>query len=329
MNVGSILRMVLVSLTLVFFACAHHQKLPFETIHSVYSAGNDRETLISQQAPVFMALDYRADHNRIGRPSARLDDQGREDIYVDSQFPVIYFMEQTFSTPKDYYTNLIYRVHFSETPFKMIPFYLTAGKNVGLIVVITLDSRQKPVLITTVHTCGCYLAIVPTTFLPSEALPTSWKAHSLQVYGEKLPWQLDYSKTEHPKVIVHLRPGVHRVMNLEVIDEKQLQDLGRFNIIKASLKPMTDLERIPLENGFTSFYYQNGPLKGHVKGSIKPFESLFLSLPSLDFFVGADKAYADRRKTGDPFYTSLKPWNRSASNMWNFKEFLMFWGWNL
>ena len=65
------------------------------------------------------------------------------------------------------------------------------------------------------------------------------------------------------------------------------------------------------------------------KGFIKPRESLFLSLPSLDPLVGYDKVYGDRRETGNPFYTSLKPWNREASDMWDFPEFLTFWGWRL
>jgi hypothetical protein len=81
--------------------------------------------------------------------------------------------------------------------------------------------------------------------------------------------------------------------------------------------------------GFTSFYHQKGPLKGHVKGSVKFLESIFLSLPSLDFFVGTDKVYGNRQETGNPFYTSLKPWNRNASDMGNFARFLEFWGWRL
>jgi len=314
---------------LLFCGCAHHQRLPEETFHTAYAVHDGQETQFLQHAPVFLVYNYPADYNRIGRPSAGYDDQGQEQIYVDSHYPVVYFQKQSFATPKGHYTNLVYRVHFPETPFRLIPFYLTYGKNVGLMVVITLDSRQKPVLVTTVHTCGCYLSIVPTTFLPRESLPLNWQQTPLEVYGEKLPWQLDYAKPENPKLLVHLRPGVHRVIDLKIIDERELQDPSRFTLINALLAPVRELEKIPLGDGFTSFYYQAGPLKGHVKGSVKLFESLLMSLPSLDFFVGTDKAYADQKETGNPFYTSLKPWNRSASNMWNFAEFLAFWGWRL
>ena len=52
------------------------------------------------------------------------------------------------------------------------------------------------------------------------------------------------------------------------------------------------LKTLPLGDGtFTSFYYERWPLTGHVKGAIKPWESLLLSLVSLDFFVGMDKEY--------------------------------------
>jgi hypothetical protein len=38
------------------------------------------------------------------------------------------------------------------------------------------------------------------------------------------------------------------------------------------------------------------------------------------------RIYGDGRKTGNPFYTSLKPWNRTASDMGNFAGYLKFWG---
>jgi len=33
--------------------------------------------------------------------------------------------------------------------------------------------------------------------------------------------------------------------------------------------------------------------------------------------------------TKNHLYTSLKPWNRTESDMWNFARFLEFWGWRL
>ena len=322
-------RLILSALMVILTACAHHQKIPFEAIHTVYAAAGAADSQIRQYAPLFLTHDYQVPYNRIGRPAAKYDDQGHELIYVDSQDPVIYFAKRDFTTLKGTYTNLIYRVHFPEVPFSLIPFNLTAGNNIGLMVVVTLDLQQRPVLVTSVHTCGCYLAIVPTSFLPRDALPVKWSAKPLSVYGETLPGLVDYSKTSGPKLLAYLRPQVHRIMDLKIIDREELQDDRRFSIIEAPLKPLQELENIPLGDGFTSFYYQEGILKGHVKGSIKPLESIFMSLPSLDFFVGTDKVYADSRESGNPFYTSIKPWNRNASEMWDFAKFLAFWGWRL
>jgi hypothetical protein len=314
---------------LLLSACAHHKKITLETTRTVYSADTCQDALVYDYAPLFLTHNYGASYNRIGEPSARYDDRGNEQIYIDSGNPTIFFLKKSFTTPKSNYTNLIYRVHFPKVPFRLIPFYLTAGKNVGLIVVITLDSQQRPVLVTTVHTCGCYLVIVPTSFLPRDALPVKWREKPIRAYGENLPWVLDYSKIRDPKLLIHLRPGVHRVMDLEIIAKHNLQDSRQFNFIYADLKPVRELEKIPKDGGTTSFYHQKGLLKGYVKGSVKPFESIFLSLLSLDFFVGTDKVYADTQEYGNPFYTSLKPWNRNASDMWDFAAFLKFWGWQL
>ena len=107
--------------------------------------------------------------------------------------------------------------------------------------------------------------------------------------------------------------------------------MGRESLekIATQLLPMEDLDAISIDGKTTSFYYKEGVLKGHVKGSIKYWESIFMSLFSLDLFVGMDKAYSDTELTGNPFYTSLKPWNRNSSNMWDFAGFLEFWGWRL
>jgi hypothetical protein len=314
---------------LILVACAHHQRIPPETISTVYSTYAGQDTPVYHYAPLFLAHNYQASYNRMGRPSARFDDRGNEEIYIDSRKPTIFFMKNNFTTSKGRYTNLIYRVHFPKVPFSVIPFYLTAGKNVGLMVVITLDSQERPILVTTVHTCGCYLVIVPTSFLPRDALPVKWREKPIHAYGETLPWLLDYSKIQDPKLLIHLRPGVHRVMDLEIISNLELRDSLRFNIIYADLNPARELKKIPLNSGHTSFYHRKGFLKGYVKGSVKPLESIFLSLLSLDFFVGTDKVYADPQEYGNPFYTSLKPWNRKASDMWDFATFLKFWGWQL
>jgi hypothetical protein len=323
------LRILMLAVFLILSGCAYHQKIPFEKTETLYQGQDANDNLILRQAPLFLTYDSASVYNRIGRPAATYDDKGKEEIYVDTEHPVIYYLKRSFTTSKGKYTNLIYRVHFPEVPFSLFPFYLTAGKNVGLLTVITMDADNRPVLVTTVGTCGCYNAILPTTYLPHNALPVNWPDKTILNYGERLPSHLNYSNEKNPKLMIYLRPGVHRVMDITVVDEQAIKTSPHFTIIQAPLKPMQELEHIPIDSGTTSLYYNTGVLKSHVKGSVKPWESILLSLPSLDFFVGSDKVYGDRDKTGIPFYTSLKPWNREASDMWDFATFLKFWGWKL
>ena len=320
---------LLLPVVLIFSGCAHYQKIQQMEKSTVFLGESKKESIVQRQAPLFLTHNFTATYNRIGRPSAKYDNNGQEQIYIEADNPVIYYLKRDFSTKNGNYTNLIYRVHFSKIPYSLVPFHLAAGQNVGVMIVITINSAKKPVLITTVHTCGCYRAIVPTSYLRNEALPLKWKEEPLRVYGETLPGRLDYAGIENPKLLVYLRPGVHRVMDLEVIDDKELQEGRSLAIVPTPLKPIQDLEYIPLNGETTSLYHKKGVLKGYVKGSIKIWESVFLSLLSMDFFIGTDKVYGDAKETGNHFYTSLKPWNRSASDMWNFGQFLEFWGWRL
>ncbi|HKI48519.1 MAG TPA: hypothetical protein VKA69_04280, partial [Desulfobacteria bacterium] len=245
--------------------------------------------------------------------------------------PAMYWMQQEFNTSKSTYTNLIYRIHFPEVPISLLPFYLTAGKNVGLLFIITLDEKSRPVLVTTSGTCGCYAVTIPTQHLDKSAYPKDWnRGEPLHIYGETLPRLLNFSAFDQPKLLVHLRSDVHRVMDLEVVGAAKLGESGIQKTIETSLLPMGNLEKIPAGYGrTTSLYYNTWPYRGLVKGSFKCWETLSMSLMSLDFFVGTDKIYGDSRVTGTRFYTSLKPWNREASDMWHFERFLMFNGWNL
>lgn len=314
---------------LIFLGCAHPQKSIHEAAPAVYVACEVEDALVGRWSPAFLTYNNSEPYNRIGRPSARFCKQGDEEIYIDHRKPGIYYMTYSFSTEKRTYTNLVYRVHFSKVPFSLIPLHLTSGKNVGIMVVITIDEDQRPLIVTTVGTCGCYVSIVPTSYLPDDAFPIGWTNKPLNVYGEKLPSVLEFGDLIELSILIHLRPGVHRVMDLELVERKKLSNPDLFTVIMAPLLPMESLKKIPINGQTTSFYYKKWPLKGHVKGSVKPWETMLLSLISFDFFVGTDKVFGDSNITGNRFYTSLKPWNRKASDMWEFASFLKYKGWRL
>lgn len=332
---GSVIKLlfVVVIWIAVSSGCAHHFALPDEQQLAVYTVDSSVDTPDSpfgHKVPVILTYGYADRFNRIGHPTAESRHGENAGIWIDTSHPTVYLMQRDFTTAKATYTNLIYRIHFPKVPYSLIPFNLTAGDNVGVLVVITLNQNHQPLLVTTVGTCGCYKAFVPTDFLPDDDLPERWPpAQTQDIYGEILPTRLVYKGIENPILLVHIRPEVHRVMDIEVVASANLHSERYFRIPLAAA-PMDALQRLPMDDGgTTSFYYDKGWLKGHVKGSIKPFEMLFMSLISLDLFVGSDKVYADPAQWDNPFYTSLKPWRRDDSDMWEFARFLNYWGWRL
>ena len=315
-------------LLMLTIGCAHHMPIPSDSVARLYRPHLTGETLLENFAPAFVVYNAQQPHNRIGQPSAQVDHKNAVSIRIDPEQAVVYTQQIPFATTNADYTNLVYRIHFPKVPFELVPFNLTAGRNAGVLVVMTVDSREQLVLVTTVGTCGCYKALVPTTHLADEALPDDWPAlgDQIEIYGEHLPARLDFSAVDRPRLMVHLRPDVHRVMDLEIADEKDLFDKSGGMAAPYTMAPAASLWQLPTPAGTVSMFHEDGVLKGHVKGAIKPLETIFLSWLSFDLFVGMDKAYAD---TGNPFYTSLKPWNRERSDMWHFGRFLTFWGWRL
>ncbi len=318
---------VVVMASLLSGACAGPSTLVTGSTPVAYVAKNDG-SLFARHAPMIVPQNQFKTHNQIGRPTVDYDVQDQEEtLYIDSTSPVFYAQQQPFQTSKGQYTNLIYRVHFTEVPFQLFPFNLTAGKNGGLLIVVTLNHTEQPVLITTVHTCGCYVAIIPTAFLPAQDYPATWDTtHSQNIYGERLPSQLTYpaNPDTHYRPVIFLRDGTHRVMDV-TIDTAEA-----YHAVITPVEPAETLKNLPLDiNTTTSFYATEGIRKGYVKRSFKPFELALMSWWVLDPFVGVDKEFSTDPNSGPVFYTSLAPWNRQDSDMRNFANFLTFWGWRL
>ena len=96
------------------------------------------------------------------------------------------------------------------------------------------------------------------------------------------------------------------------------------------MAPNDALYQLPMgEAEAASFFYGEGRRRGYVKGSKKPFERLFMSWWAFDSYIGRDKAFGPADETGTIFYTSAKFWQRRASDMWAFADFLRFYGWDL
>jgi len=286
------------------------------------------EGLLQQYAPVFVVEHDELAHNKIGTPAATLSENGREKVSVDSSHATIYTEVERFETEKDHYTNLIYRVHFEKNPFTLVPLNVGAGENVGAIAIVTLNSREEPVWLSTVQSCGCYHAIIPTDFLDESAFPDDWNKEGFEVYGEELPGLLPLKTRagQDTRIVLTIRGDSHRCKDVDV------QPLNAItadkSTVEADAAPMASLKHLPLPNGReTSFYHEKGHRKGLVKGAFKPLETVLFGLWSWDHNVGQDREYGPREKVGRRFYTTLFFPRKKHADMWHYARYLEYNGW--
>jgi len=283
--------------------------------------------LVQRFAPIFVIEHNEEANNKIGTPSARLTESGKTQVYVDPSRPTIYTEVETFETAREHYTNLIYRIHFERNPFSLIPLNVGAGKNVGAIAVVTLNSREEPVWLTTVQSCGCYHAIMPTDYLPREAWPEGWDQNDFEVYGERLPGLLKLKDgPADGRIAITIRGDSHRCKGVSVEREAALPPA--WSVVSAVAADMAALKALPLPDGAeTSFYHTEGRRKGLVKGAYKPMETALFGLWAWDHNVGQDREYGPKEEAGRRFYTTLFFKHKEESDMWHFARYLEHNGW--
>lgn len=277
-------------------------------------------------SPAFLIKNPQELYNRIGMPSVRESADYLPEIYVDPKTPAIFFESQQFTTSKGTYQNLIYRIHFEKVPFALNKINLTAGNNPGLLIIYTLDSNKQLLLITTVHTCGCFLAFIPTTALSKDSLPPNWPTESQWVYGHNLPNMITLSENHDLETVVFtLESETHRISNVAVSVNNSLNHPYETTDMEFFL--MNALYQLPYQGRTESFFEMAGPREGYVRNNTKILERLLISWWAFDLYVGEDKAFGSSDTSDTIFYTSLKFWARTASDMKNFPRFLSYWGW--
>lgn len=306
-------------------SCARpHRPEPADNILAYQVAG---DTALHKMAPIFLIEQPQYSYNRIGEPVAIKTDTGQYNISINTERPTIYAERRSWRGAHGSYTNLIYRIHFPEIPCSLIPFHLSAGKNIGLFVIITLDKDNQPLLITTVQACGCYLAFLPTSLLDTSLWPDDWHAEYQYVYGERLPGKICILHSAYQeKLFILLRHGTHRVKDVWTHESGVVWQ----EIIPATLQPLEALQALKAgEQETVSFFETQGPRTDYVVGSQKIWERLLISWWALDWRVGEDKRLGRDTEDGVVLYTSLKPWARKKSDLRNFAAFLNYWGWKL
>lgn len=280
-------------------------------------------------APIILVEHYEISYNHVGTPAARLDADGDEDIYIDPTHATYYLQEQPWETEHGKYKNLIYRVHFEESRPNNESTDGGRGKNVGLMLVVTLDEGGKPLFLNAVHTCGCFHALLPTSFLPNAAYPEDWNKEAMDIWGEHVPGMVKYPETFDTSVrpVLFLRTGSHRVTDLQVASLDSVRQ--RYEILPAEFKPVDALKHLKLGDHETSFFFEEGKKKGLVKGAYKRKESAMLGLLVGDTRVGQDRVFGGEKDVPRGFYTTINPLEKKESDMWDYAGFLELNGWKM
>lgn len=316
---------LLLLLLLLLGGCATNYTTLSPETHLAYVSKGDSPA--ARNLPVLVTESPDDRYNLIGTATVSTDEKNNETVAVSPDQATVYHETRQWQGAKGSYTNLIYRVHFPSVPFSLLPFHLISGDNVGLFIIITFDENSQPLLVTTVHTCGCYLAFIPTTSLPEEFFPDNWQDKEQSIYGESLPAVIDYpSPDAEAKLHILFRHSTHRVKRVWMgyLDEKSY----RLDAPPVLLTPLADLTHLHSASGTPlSFYETEGPRKEYVIGSQKIWERLLISWWAFDWRVGEDKRLGNDQTDGITFYTSLKPWAREESDLRNFSQFLHYWGW--
>lgn len=294
---------------------------------SALVSGTPPPGISAAHSPLFLISDYNLLYNRIGTPSAMSGEDDELEIIVSPAQPTIYYTKSSFSTETATYSNLVYRIHFPEVPFAWPDINLTAGKNPGILIIYTLSEESELLLVTTVHSCGCYLAFLPTHAMPRSAYPNGWPAETQDIYGETLPARVavpqDYLSQ---RIIFSLRNETHRISDVSTVqDWPDLSDI----LIEADSRPVEELYNLPFRDRTVSFFELSGSREGYVRNNTKWLEKIFIGWWAFDFRVGEDKAFGGPDTSSIPLYTSLKFWAREESDLKNFPRFLKYWGWKL
>jgi len=277
--------------------------------------------LLERFAPAFVIEEGEAEFNRIGTPSLYRR-AGVEWARVDTARASLYAEARPERIGERELVQLVYRIHFDQ--FAWTASHLTSlHRNAGLLVLVTVDpERDAPLFLTSVHTCGCWLAISPTTALDDACLPPDWPPDRLDVWGERIPARLA-EPGPGERYVLHLASRTHRVRDVTL--EPAAPPSAPRGAIELVLRPHDELYALaiqgaPGEHG--SFFYERGFLRGHVRGAWAPIEGLTLGLLVLDVRLGMDKDFGDPSATGARFYTAIAPWKRERSRLDRFGRML-------
>ncbi|HVK33468.1 MAG TPA: hypothetical protein VM845_13330, partial [Burkholderiaceae bacterium] len=211
------------------------------------------ERLLAAHAPVF-DVEARGPFDAVGVPLWRAD--GR--LGVDGTRPVVYQRVAHTLVHGRPLLQLVYTLWFAERP-KRSAFDLLGGALDGVVVRLTLGTDGRPLMLDTMHACGCYHLFFPApgvTLKPGAPADVEW-AFVPAALPALAPGQ---------RIVVRLESATHYVLGVSATASPAASD------IRYARRPESDLQRLPWPGGGTRSLY--GP-DGLVAGSERAERYLF------------------------------------------------------
>jgi hypothetical protein len=185
-------------------------------------------------------------HDRFGAP--RWPSRDADAPGVDSAQPVVYVRQGHTLYRSQWLRQLVYTVWFAERPPRQA-VDLLAGRLDGVVVRLTLAPDGTPVLLDTIHACGCWHQFYPA---PGVALRGGAPAHEEWAF---VPAGLP-PLAPGPRRAVRLAAGTHHVTGVAAVDAGAAAD-------RYVLRDEDALRSLPLPGGGArSLYGADGLVRG-------------------------------------------------------------------
>lgn len=180
--------------------------------------------LLRDHAPV-VHIETRTDADRPGR--LRWGDGAAPE--VQTQQPVLYQRIAHTRYGDRVLLQLVYSLWFPERPARH-GLDLLAGRVDAVVLRLTLDERGRPLMLDSIHGCGCYHVFVPARSMdlrppPSTRIEWAFVPASLPALAPGQRLRVHLSASDHQLVGVAADDGVAEGTALRLEDEDQLRSL--------------------------------------------------------------------------------------------------------
>lgn len=230
------------------------------------------EQLLQLYAPMIVqqvspGAEYPADDDRIGAGRVALTPEGKILSFIDPGEPVVYTRTSNVLLHDQWHRQLNYSLWYPEHP-PMKSGDPEAGHTEGVLIRLTLDQGNHPILAETAFACGCFHRLFPVDALsraateqfgPVESGRSPLARAKLHHVDAIIPQGMGTFNESAPHPVVYLYSGKHFAGAVEFSGYHAIPE----ETTTYQLLPEETLEALPIETGLrASFFQQDGLVRG-------------------------------------------------------------------